>query len=86
MTEIKIVGPGLDPDDLWRNIFYLQDRIVTLEHKVAALHQAVFQLEAHGAGHRPAAVHRAAGGAREEGANGQASVDVVQAVEGKEAV
>ena len=31
MSELKPIANGLDPDDLWRNVFWLRGRIEALE-------------------------------------------------------
>ena len=31
MAELKTIGAGLDPDDLWRNLFWLRGRVEQLE-------------------------------------------------------
>lgn len=35
--ELKVIGAGLNPDDLWRNFFWLRDRVEKLEAKVRDL-------------------------------------------------
>jgi hypothetical protein len=40
MSDLNIIGPGLDPNDLWRNFHYLEQRIKVLEEKVRALEAA----------------------------------------------
>ncbi len=35
--ELQLIGAGLNPDDLWRNLFWLRARIEQLEAKVRAL-------------------------------------------------
>ena len=37
MTELHGIGPGLNPDDLWRNFNWLRGRIEQLEIKVRKL-------------------------------------------------
>ena len=45
MAQLQIVGPGLNPDDLWRNHFYLERRIQALEARVAVLTAKLEKLE-----------------------------------------
>ena len=42
MTQLHTIGPGLDPDDLWRNHFYLESRLKKLE---ALLQQLCVELQ-----------------------------------------
>ena len=37
MADLQIIGAGLNPDDLWRNLFWLRERVERLEAKVRAL-------------------------------------------------
>ena len=52
MAEIKLVANGLDPDDLWKNLFWLRDRIEKLEATVRLLEA------------RPTCTHHGMGGVR----------------------
>jgi predicted dienelactone hydrolase len=44
MSDINLIGNGLNPDDLWRNFHWLRERIEKLEAKVRELEHPRSQL------------------------------------------
>jgi len=46
MAQIQTIGAGLNPDDLWRNLFWLRDRLEKVEAQCRNSSSCLTQLTA----------------------------------------